>query len=183
MQGLYRPAVEHGADPPLASKFRRQRNVTDGYQCGTATRPCFSRNRDFALLWSSQFVAATGGQARILAYPLLTLALTGSAFQAGLVSFVNYFALLAYVPAGHLVDTQDRKCILVCAGLLDAFALLSIPAAFALGSEPSLSQILVVAFVQGAAVETFLVAEQSALPSVVGHGQLGGAIAGNDARQ
>jgi hypothetical protein len=44
------------------------------------------RNRSFVLLWLSQAVSQLGTSVSSLAYPLVVLELTGSAFDAGLVA-------------------------------------------------------------------------------------------------
>ena len=43
------------------------------------------RNRDFSLLWWGQSVSLLGSATSVLAFPLLVLAITGSAVQAGAV--------------------------------------------------------------------------------------------------
>ena len=62
-------------------------------------------NRDYMLLWSGQIVSNIGTQVSQLAFPLLILALTGSAAQAG---FAGALRALPYVifslPAGALID-------------------------------------------------------------------------------
>ena len=47
------------------------------------------RNRDFMLLQTGQLLSNLGTQLTVIAYPLLVLALTGSAAKAGLVGFVR----------------------------------------------------------------------------------------------
>jgi hypothetical protein len=42
------------------------------------------RSRDFLLLWTGQVVSTVGTRVSGLAYPLIVLAITGSAAQAGL---------------------------------------------------------------------------------------------------
>ena len=44
------------------------------------------RNRDFLLLWTGQVVSTIGTRVSGLAYPLIVLAITGSAAQDGLVA-------------------------------------------------------------------------------------------------
>src|SRR5829696_5538461 len=71
-------------------------------------------NRDFRLLWIGQAVSALGSNISLTAYPLLVLALTGSAASAGLVGFLAAlpYALLQ-LPAGAYVDRWDRRRVML----------------------------------------------------------------------
>jgi hypothetical protein len=58
------------------------------------------RNRDFNLLWSGQALSDLGTQMSAIAYPLLILAITGSAAQAGIVGSATIAgSLLWLLPA------------------------------------------------------------------------------------
>jgi MFS family permease len=141
------------------------------------------RNRDFLVLWSAQLVSTLGSQVSLVAFPLLVLALTGSPAQAGLVGFANTIpALLFYLPAGVLVDRQDRRRVMVAASAIGAVALGSLPAALAIG-HLAFEQIVVVAFVQGTVTAIFGLTEQGALPLVVHPSQVSEALARNEARR
>lgn len=90
------------------------------------------RNADFRRLWVGGAISEAGSSISGLAFPLLTLAMTGSALDAGVVATVGFLAnLLGQVPAGHLADTVDRKRLLVAADLTRA-ALLVVLSAMAL---------------------------------------------------
>jgi MFS family permease len=141
------------------------------------------RNRDFLVRWSAQLVSTLGSQVSLVAFPLLVLARTGSPAKAGLVGFANTIpALLFYLPAGLLVDRQDRRWIMVAASAIGAVALGSIPAALAFG-HLAFEQIVVVAFVQGTVTAIFALTEQGALPLVVHPSQVPEALARNEARR
>jgi len=141
------------------------------------------RNRDFLVLWSAQLVSTLGSQVSLVAFPLLVLALTGSPAKAGLVGFANTIpALLFYLPAGVLVDRQDRRRVMVAASAIGAVALGSIPAALALG-HLAFEQVVAVAFVQGTVTAIFGLTEQGALPLVVHPNQVPEALARNEARR
>jgi predicted MFS family arabinose efflux permease len=141
------------------------------------------RNRDFLVLWSAQLVSTLGSQVSLVAFPLLVLALTGSAARAGIVGFANTIpALLFYLPAGVLVDRLDRKRVMVATSAIGAVALGSIPAALAIG-HLAFEQIVAVAFVQGTVTAVFGLTEQGALPLVVHPGQVSEALARNEARR
>src|SRR5947208_3262427 len=123
-----------------------------------------------------------GFQVALVAYPLLVLALTGSAAKAGLVGFARALPWLLFsLPAGALIDRLNRKHVMVFSDLAAFIALLSIPVAVSMG-ELSLAQIVIVAFVEGGCLVFFGIAETAALRSVVPTEQLSDAVAANDAR-
>ncbi len=82
---------------------------------GARARPdALWRNRDAVLLWAGQAVSTLGSQVSGLALPLLVLALTGSAAQAGLVGALQTLPHLVFsLPAGALIDRWDRKAVMV----------------------------------------------------------------------
>ena len=124
-----------------------------------------------------------GVQALLVAYPLLVLALTGSAVKAGLVGFARALPwVLLSLPAGALVDRWNRKRVMVVCDAGAALALATIPIAFWLG-ELSLAHLLAVAFAEGAFYVFFSIAETGALRSVVPAEQLSDAVAANNARE
>ena len=55
-------------------------------------------NIDFMLLWSGQMVSNIGTQVSQLAFPLLILALTGSAAQAGFAGALRALPYLIFSP-------------------------------------------------------------------------------------
>jgi MFS family permease len=131
-----------------------------------------SRNRDFALLQIGQAFSTIGTESTAIAYPLLVLATTHSAFKAGIVGFArivpySIFALFAGVAA----DRWNRKRIMIVADLVRALAVGSIVAALATGVL-TYGQIVVVAFVEGAMFVTFNIAEVGTLGAVVPAPQL-----------
>jgi MFS family permease len=72
------------------------------------------RDRNFVLLWIGQGLSDTGGAASALAYPLLVLALTGSATTAGVVGTVSAaVGVAARIPAGAVVDQFDRRRVMI----------------------------------------------------------------------
>src|SRR5947199_4279456 len=119
------------------------------------------------LLWSGQIVSNIGTQVSQLAFPLLILALTGSAAQAG---FAGALTTLPYVifslPAGALIDRWDRKRVMILCDAGRAVAMASIPVALALNSL-TIWQIYLVATIEGTLFVFFNIAEVSALPRVV----------------
>src|SRR5215212_411685 len=72
------------------------------------------RNRDFLLLDTGQLLSSLGTSLTTIAYPLLTLEVTGSAAKAGLVSFARLapFGLLS-LAAGIAADRWSRKRLMI----------------------------------------------------------------------
>jgi predicted MFS family arabinose efflux permease len=145
--------------------------------------PPLRRNRDFLLLWSGSAVSILGSTASTVAYPLLVLAVTGSAADAGLAGFVALLPMLLFqLPAGMLVDRWDRRRVMIVADAVRAVALGSIVGALALG-HPHLWHILVVGFVEGTLSVCHELAAGAAVPNVVHPSQLSAALARNEARE
>src|SRR6185312_2918983 len=91
------------------------------------------RNRDFVLLWSGQLISTAGTQVTSLALPLLILAITHSAAQAGIVAACGSLPRFLFaLPAGALVDRWDRKRVMIVCDSVQVVALASIPIALAL---------------------------------------------------
>ncbi len=140
------------------------------------------RNRDFMLLWSGEALSQLGSQASTVAFPLLVLALTGSAAKAGVVGLAKWLPLaVAALPAGMAVDKFDRKWLMLGSDAIRALLLASIPVALWLG-RPSFTQIAGVAFLDGCLFTVRYVAERGALPHVVPAAQLPDAVTQNEAR-
>ena len=146
-----------------------------------ATRS-LSRNREFMLLWSGQTLSSLGSQVSQVAYPLLVLALTGSAAKAGLVGFAHELPIgLLALPGGALADRVDRKRLLVAVDAGSALALLVIPVGLLAGHLPY-GVIVAVAVIDGAGFSLTYAAERGVLPHVVKPDQLGEAVARNESR-
>ncbi|MFX4293412.1 MFS transporter [Streptomyces bohaiensis] len=155
--------------------------TTGGPHGGPEVTP-LRRNRDFMLLWGGSAVALVGSTASTVAYPLLILAVTGSAADAGLVGFVTLLpALLFQLPAGVLVDRWNRKRVMVWCDALRALGAASIVLALALG-ELRLAHVMVVGFVEGTLTVLNGLASTAAVPNVVHRSQLSLALARNESR-
>src|SRR5919197_3951870 len=88
------------------------------------------RNRDFMLLQTGQLLSSAGAQLTGIAYPLLVLALTGSATKAGLVGFLRLLAVgVLALPAGLAADRWRRKRLMIAADRVPALAVGAIAAA------------------------------------------------------
>lgn len=147
----------------------------------TAPLTSLWRNRNFMLLWSGQLISSIGSQLSLLAFPLVTLAMTGSPGQAGVVSALRGlpFALLC-LPVGAIVDRWDRKRVMLVCDTGRALAMASIPLALWLG-QLTLLQLYLVALIDGTLVTFFSLAETACLPHVVPVEQLPAASAQNQA--
>jgi MFS family permease len=140
------------------------------------------RNRDYMLLWSGETLSQFGSQTSTVAYPLLVLALTGSAAKAGVVGLARWLPLALFaLPAGALADRLSRKRLMLgCAGIRMLGAA-SIVVALWLGRAPYL-QIVGVAFFDGALFIVSEISERGALRQIVPAPQLQDAVAQNEAR-
>jgi uncharacterized protein YbdZ (MbtH family)/MFS family permease len=141
-----------------------------------------SRNRDYRLLWTSQVLSEFGLNASIIAFPLLVLALTGSAATSGLVlGTIAAAQLVSGLPAGALVDRWNRKRIMLTCEAAQAVAAASLVAAL-WWDVASVPHLVAVAAVFGVCAALFEPAEESCLPNLVPAEQLSTAVALNSAR-
>jgi len=148
----------------------------------TATTVPLSRNRGYRVLWTSQALSQVGSSASLIAFPLLVLAVTGSAVASGLVLGADAAAqLLAGLPAGALADRWDRKKIMLCCEAAQAVAVATLVCALWLGVA-SIAHLVGVAMVMGVCRALFEPAEDACLPRIVPDEQLPTAVAMNAAR-
>jgi len=135
------------------------------------------RNRDFVLLQLSQLLASGGSQMTAIAYPLLVLALTGSAARAGVVAFARLLAMALFaLPAGLAADRWNRKWLIIAAHALRALAVGTL-GVLVLLEEVVFWAIPLVAFVEGSGAALSSVASAGALRAVVPKRQLPAATA------
>ena len=140
------------------------------------------RNRDFTLLWTGQATSLLGSQISTIAYPLLILAVTGSAAQAGLVASSSLVGMLAFLlPGGVIADRHPRKRIMVVASLIQmAVGATVVPAV--LTHHVYLIQLAAVGAVQGIAAAFYQGASRGATRRVVAKEQYPEAMAATQAR-
>lgn len=144
--------------------------------------PPLSRNRDFAFLWTGQAVSALGNELSEIAYPLLVLAVTGSAARAGLVGSAELIAMLAaLLPAGATADRQPRRRVMVVASVVQLAVLGSVALAVA-GGHVNLVHLVVAGALEGAASAFYIGASRGAVRRVVPTPQLKQALARTQAR-
>ncbi|GHF85262.1 MFS transporter [Kitasatospora xanthocidica] len=148
-----------------------------------ADDPPLHRNRDFVLLWTGSALSMLGSTGATVAYPLLVLAVTGSAADAGLAGFTALLPLLLLpLPAGALVDRVDRKRLMIWCDVVRGAGALSIVLALAL-DRLTLTQILLVGFVEGSLTVCHELASHVAVPHLVPKRRLTEALSRNEARE
>lgn len=136
-------------------------------------------NWDFLRLWLGQVASALGNGVSLIATPLLVLALTNSPAQAGLVAAARTAPyLLLGLPAGALVDRWNRRLVLIGCDIARGLAMGSVPIAWSLGTL-TMTQVVIVALVQGVAVTFANLAQVAALPRLVRRDQIAAAQALN----
>jgi MFS family permease len=141
-----------------------------------------SRNRNYQILWGSQALSIFGVNATFIAFPLLVLALSGSAAASGLVLGVSAAAeLVAGIPAGALADRWDRKKIMLGCEAVQTVTTAGLVVAL-WWHVANVAMLLVVAAVLGACEAMFRPSETASLPNIVPTGQVSGAISMNAAR-
>jgi MFS family permease len=135
------------------------------------------RNRDFLLLQTGQLLSDVGSQSTSIAYPLLVLAVTGSAARAGVVAFARTLAwTLLALPAGVAADRWNRRRLMLAADGVRVLAVGGLAAAVATGGA-AFWVITLAAFAEGAGMSLFLAAQAGAMRAVVPARQLPAAMA------
>ncbi len=140
------------------------------------------RNRDFNLIWSGGTLSDLGSYTSMLAIPLLVLAITGSAAQAGTVGTVAALVrALSRLPGGALADRWDRRRLMLLSDLTRAvmFALLAVTV---FSHHVSLAFVIVIVAAAAVFDVLFSPAELAAVSHLVPAGQLSDAFARNEAR-
>jgi hypothetical protein len=141
------------------------------------------RNRDFLLLQMGRLLSSAGSQFSSIAYPLLVLAVTGSAARAGVVQFAGILpSALFALPAGVLADHANRRWLMVGADGVRLVAIGGLAAAILADRVPFWA-VALVAFVEGSGRAVFSAAEPGALRAVVPARQLPAAAAAQTGRQ
>ena len=145
------------------------------------TKPLW-RNRDFMLLQAGQLLSTFGSSISSIAYPLLALAVTHSAQEAGYVGAVVFGPMLLFsFPAGVAADRYDRRTLMIVSDALGAAAVGTLAVAVLL-HHALLWLILVVAFVDSTASVFFRAGNSGAFRAVVPQSQLADAASLSQAR-
>ncbi|GHE04155.1 MFS transporter [Streptomyces alanosinicus] len=131
------------------------------------------READFGLLFAATALGQLGDRVVFLALPLAAIAaLHADAFQVGLLTALTTAgSLLVGLPAGAWVDRLRKRPVMVCADVVRATVLATIPTAWWAGLL-SIRWLYAVALVHGVLTVFFDVAYVSFLPHLVGRGRL-----------
>jgi MFS family permease len=140
------------------------------------------RNRDFVLLQTGQLLSTFGSSMSSIAYPLLTLVLTGSAARVGYVGAVEFAPLVLLSPAaGVAADHFDRRRLMIASDAAGAGAVAALAAAV-LAHHAYYWLILLVAFVDSGAAVVFRAGSSGAFRAAVPQTQLADAASVSMAR-
>jgi predicted MFS family arabinose efflux permease len=141
------------------------------------------RNRDFLLFQAGQLLSDAGTQSTAIAYPLLVLAVTGSAARAGLVAFARTLPWVLFtLPAGVAADRWNRRRLMIAADGVRVAAVGGLAVAILL-HRTAFWALPLVAFVEGAGAAVFSAAQAGALRAVVPARQLPAAVGAQTGRQ
>lgn len=144
--------------------------------------PPLSHNRDYAYLIAGGAVSSLGSRMSSLAFPLITLAATGSPFAVGLVAGATTMALvLVGLPAGALVDRWDRRRTMIAAASLGGTAYLSVAIAV-FADHITVPHLMLAAACGGVANSFYNPAEQVAVRHVVRKSDIPRAAVNNQVR-
>jgi hypothetical protein len=130
------------------------------------------RNRDFLLFQTGSLLSTFGSGISGIAYPLLTLTLTGSAAKTGYVGAVEFAPLvLLSVPAGVAADRFDRRRLMIASDAVGA-SVLAVLAVAVLAGRETFWLIVVVAFLDTTAAVVYRSGSSGAIKAVVPTPQL-----------
>lgn len=125
------------------------------------------RNRDFRFLWIGQWFSELGDRVYYVALVLFVYRMAGSAFDVGKVLTIAALPSLLLGPmAGVLVDRWNRKKVMIIADVIRGAAVCLIPLTH------SLWQVYCIAFSISTVSIFFTPALYSALPTLIGKGDL-----------
>ncbi|HEY1350624.1 MAG TPA: MFS transporter, partial [Ktedonobacteraceae bacterium] len=135
------------------------------------------RNRDYLLLWCGQAISDIGGSVSELAFPLLTLSVTGSPALAGIVAALRTLpAVFVSLLAGALVDRWNRKLVMLACDVGRLLNMASIPLALALG-HLGIAILCITSLMEGTLAIFFDLARAASLNQVVDREQVSAAVA------
>jgi len=138
-------------------------------------------NPTFRRLLGASSISMLGSHVTTIAYPLLVLKLTGSPFTAGCVAFAAAPSVVAYIPAGALVDRSNPRRLMLISELCRGVAIATVAATLALG-ERIVWLLMAVAAIEGV-LEVFSgLAERRYIDCLVERGDAPSALVSMEAR-
>jgi hypothetical protein len=131
-------------------------------------RLCMKLGRRFGWLWAAYTVSAFGTRLAFDAFALIALLVlhAGAAEVALLASAGTAVGAVAAVPLGPWIEFRRKRPVMIAADLVRCAALLTLPAAYALGML-GFGHLLVVSMVVAAADITFTAASGAHLKTLV----------------
>ena len=154
----------------------------DSRECTAVAPVPLRRNAGFRMLWIGQVVSDTGTDVALIAYPLLILALTGSAALAGVVGTVRLVVQIVLgLPGGALTDRFDLRLTMITCDTIRA-AVMALLVALILLHMASWPVVMVVSVIDGGANVLFDPSATAALPAIIADSQLEQAWAATEAR-
>jgi hypothetical protein len=132
-----------------------------------------SLGRDFGWLWAAYAVSTFGTWLAFDAFPLIAILVlhAGPAAVSALAATGLAVGALVAVPLGPWVELRRKRAVMVAMDFVRFGALISVPAAFALGAL-SFAQLLIVAVIVAAADIAFKAASGAAVKALVPPEQL-----------
>ena len=135
-------------------------------------RPAVRLSRDFELFFGGQLLSNLGNAVTLFLLPLVVFVLTGSALNLGITTAAEYVPYLLFgLVIGALVDRLPRRQLMIGADVLRALLIGSIPV-LAIAGGLQIWWIYVVSFLASILGIFFTNAENAAIPSLVGRGDL-----------
>jgi MFS family permease len=149
---------------------------------GLARRARVGGEGAFRLLLMGSSVSLLGSQVTAIGYPMLVLYLTGSPITAGWVACVATVpSMLAYIPAGVLVDRSDPWRVMLLSEIGRGCAIAMVVAALALG-RASVPLLIAVAVIEQTLEVFSVLAEPRCVGSLVSRDEAGSAFVRIEAR-
>ncbi|KKB34125.1 MFS transporter [Bacillus thermotolerans] len=125
------------------------------------------KNKSFLFITSSQFIHKIGECLYDLLMPLLILHITGSPILMGLMYIVGEAAeFLVYLFGGAIVDSINRKKLLIVIAILQATFISLLPIAEGVG-QLNIILLFIVAFIIDICVSLYGIADISIIPQIV----------------
>jgi predicted MFS family arabinose efflux permease len=138
---------------------------------GAAGKASLWRNRDFTRLWGATSISHVGSMLGALSLTALITLDASAAEMGALAAATGLPVLLLSLVAGVWIDRLSRLRLMVAADLGRFVLLLTVPLAWALDSL-RIEQLYAVAFLTSSLEVVFNLSYRSALPSIVGRGDL-----------